>query len=181
MTAVQKVSNLIRRSWITLSKRQTSNCIFKTGRLSLRYFEYVLKHTIQESFEQEHRKSTNSVREVDCIKAMCFLFFSFRFSLIIFCFFRFSLSTFRFSFFDIQNRAEYRILTFKIQFWLSKSGQISYCDIQNNILTFKLGPTIILWHSKSYFDIQNRAECRILTFKILFWFSNWGGISYFDN
>ena len=46
----KKVLNLVRRSWITLKKRQN---IFKSGRLSLRYFEY------RESFESEHRKSTS--------------------------------------------------------------------------------------------------------------------------
>ena len=107
--------------------------------------------------------------------------------------FRFSL--FVFHFFDIQNRAQYRILTFKLRlnilflhsksyfdiqtdliFWYSKS----YFEIQNRaenrIFTFK----ILFWHSKSYFDILTGAEYRILTFKILFWHLNWGQISNFD-
>ena len=71
------------------------------------------------------------------------------------------------SYFDIQIRAEYRILTFEILFWHSNSGIISHFDIQNPILTFELGPNIEFWHSKSYFDIRIRAKYRILTFKIL--------------
>ena len=68
------------------------------------------------------------------VKLVCFSFFAFRFSLFVFRFslfvfrylflafrfslfvFRFSFSAFGFSFFDIRNRAEYRILTFKILF-----------------------------------------------------------------
>ena len=101
------------------------------------------------------------------------------------------------SYFDIRNRAEYRILRFKILFWHSNWGRISYFDIQkpiltfeigpnivfwfkNPILTFELGPNIVFWHSKSYFDIRTWAEYRILTFKILFWHSKSGRISYFD-
>ena len=56
----------------------------------------------------------------------------------------FGFSLFVFHFFDIQNRAQYRILTFKLR---SK---------------------ILFLHSKSYFDIQTGAEYRILIFKILF-------------
>ena len=48
---------------------KTSNCIFKSGRLSLQYFEYA-KHAIQQSFKSEHRKSTNNVREVYCSKLL---------------------------------------------------------------------------------------------------------------
>ena len=61
------------------------------------------------------------------------------------------------SYFDIRNRAEYRILIV-IQNW------VGY-----RILT-----------SKSYFDIQTGTEYRILTFKILFLHSNWDRISYCD-
>ena len=67
------------------------------------------------------------------VKLVCFSFFAFRFSFFVIRFsffafrfslfvFRFSLFVFRFSFFafgfrfDIPNRAEYRILTFKILF-----------------------------------------------------------------
>ena len=88
-------------------------------------------------------------------------------------------------------------MTFKILFWHSNWGRISYFGIQNPILTFELGPNIVFWHSKSffdvrtvpiivflhsksYFDIRNAAIYRILTFKILFWHSNWGCLSYFD-
>ena len=78
-------------------------------------------------------------------------------------------------------------MAFKILFWHSNLGRISYCDIQNAILTFELGSNIVFWHSISYFDIQNRAECCILTLKntiltldigpnIVFWYSK----SYFD-
>ena len=69
---------------------------------------------------------------------------------------------------------------FKILFWYSNLGRISYFDIQNPILTFKLRPNIVFWHSKSYFGIRTGTEYRILTFKILFWHSNWDRISYFD-
>ena len=101
--------------------------------------------------------------------AFCFSFIFFRYSffafhysisLFVFHFFVFHLSyslfILRFSFFifDIQNRAEYRILTFKLRpnivFLRSKSyflhshwGRISNFDIQNAILTFKLGPNIV--------------------------------------
>ena len=84
-------------------------------------------------------------------------FFIIRFSLFVirfrYSFFTFGLSpfvsAFRFSlfvfhFFDIQNRAQYRILTFKLR------------------------SNILFLHSKSYFDIQTGAEYRILIFKILF-------------
>ena len=78
-------------------------------------------------------------------------------------------------------QAEYRILTFKILFWHSNWGRLSYFDIQNPILTFELRPNIAeFWHSKSYFDIRNRAEYRILTFNNLFWHSKWGRLLYFD-
>ena len=110
-------------------------------------------------------------------------FFVIRFSLFVirfrYSFFTFGLSpfvsAFRFSlfvfyFFDIQNRAQYRILTLN---W----GRIYYFYIQNPISTFKLGPNIEFCYSKSYFEIQNRAENRILTFKILFWHSSWDWIS----
>ena len=99
------------------------------------------------------------------------------------------------SYFDIRTWAEYRILTFKILFWHSNWGRISYFDIQNPILTFEIGRKSILiikilfWHSSlgqiSYFDIQNP----ILTFElgpnIVFWhsksyFDDLGRISYLD-
>ena len=84
------------------------------------------------------------------------------------------------SYFDIQIRAEFRILSFKILFWHSNSDRISNFDIQNPILTFELGPNIEFWHSKSCFDIQTWTEYRILTFKILFWHSNLDRISNFS-
>ena len=116
--------------------------------------------------------------------------FVFRFSLFVFRFsffvirfsffaFRFSLFVFRFSFFVIR----FSIFVFRFWFfvfWHSKSGWISYFDIQNPILTFKLRPNIVFWHTKSYFDIRTGAEYRILTFKILFWHSKSGRISYFN-
>ena len=78
-------------------------------------------------------------------------FFAFRYWISFFVFhfwfftflIRFSVA-FRFSFFDIQNLAEYRILTFKLR------------------------PNIVFLHSKSYFDIGTWAEYRILIFKIIF-------------
>ena len=109
----------------------------------------------------------NSILESK-VKLVCFSFFAFCFSFIFFRFvIRFSLfvirfrntfftfglspfvSAFRFSlfvfhYFDIQNRAQYRILTFKLR------------------------SNILFLHSKSYFDIQTGAEYRILIFKILF-------------
>ena len=98
---------------------------------------------------------------------VCFSFFFFRFSLFVFHFsffvirfllFRYSndywFFAFLFSFFDIKNRAEY------------------------GILTFKLRPNIVFLHSKYYFDIRIGDEYRILIFKILY--SNLGRISYFD-
>ena len=108
------------------------------------------------------------------------------------------------SYSDIQNRAEYPILTLKIPFLHMKSGwmyhiltfkillchsnccRISYFDIQNPILAFEMGP-------KSHYDIQNP----ILKFEnepnIVFWHSKsylafelrpnivlWHSKSYFD-
>ena len=95
-------------------------------------------------------------------------FFPFRFSISLFVFhfwfFTFRIRfffSFRFTFFDIQNRAEYRILTFKLRpnilFLHSKSYFVIQTGAEYRILIFK-----------SYFEIQNRAEYRILTFKILF-------------
>ena len=52
-------------------------------------------------------------------------------------------------FLDIPHEAEYRILTFKITFWHSKQGRISYFDIQNAILTIKMRPNIVIWRSTS--------------------------------
>ena len=89
-------------------------------------------------------------------------------------------------YFDIRNRAEYRILIFKFLFWHSNWGRISYFDIQNPILTFDLGSNIVFWHqnpiltfqigpnfvfwySKSYFDIRFGPN-------VVFWHSK----SYFD-
>ena len=65
-------------------------------------------------------------------------------------------------FWYIQNRAENRILTFKILFWHSSWDWISR-------LTFE----ILFWHSKP-------GRIHILTFKIPFRHSNWGRISNFD-
>ena len=93
------------------------------------------------------------------------------------------------SYSEIQNQAEYRILTFKILFWHMNWGGISYFDIQIPILTIKLRPNIVFrdsksyfdiraeteyrnWHSKSYYGIGNPAEYHTLTFKILFRQSN---------
>ena len=78
------------------------------------------------------------------VKLVCFSFFVFRYSIkdevsLLFVF-RFSL--FVFSFFDIQIRAEYRILTFKILFLHSNLDRISNFDIRNSILTFEFGPNI---------------------------------------
>ena len=70
-------------------------------------------------------------------------FFAFRFSLFIFRFFfipnraEYRILTFKILYFDIRNRAKYCIVT--ILFLHSNLGRISYCDIQNPILTFKLG------------------------------------------
>ena len=68
------------------------------------------------------------------------------------------------SYFDIRTVAKYRVLTFKILFWHSKWGQISYFDIQNPILTFELVGTNIVF----------------VTIKILLWHLNWDWILYFD-
>ena len=75
---------------------------------------------------------SNNTTENSKVKLVCFSFFVFRYSIkgevslfFVFCFsffaFRFSFIAFRFSFFhfsffDIQIRAEYRILTFEILF-----------------------------------------------------------------
>ena len=66
------------------------------------------------------------------------------------------------SYFEIQNRAKNRILTFKILFWHSSWDWISR-------LTFE----ILFWHSKP-------GRIHILTFKIPFRHSNWGRILNFD-
>ena len=99
------------------------------------------------------------------------LFFFFSFSLFVFhlSFFviRFSLFVirFRYSFFHFWS------FTFRIRFSFF-SFLFHFFDIQNRaqycILTFKLRSNILFLHSKSYFDIQTGAEYRILIFKILF-------------
>ena len=113
---------------------------------------------------------------------------AFRFSLFVFHFFDVQNPILKFkigrniafwhskSYFDIWTGAEYRILTFKILFWHSESGWISYFDIQNPIFTCEIGPNIsyfdiqnptlsfellpniVFWHSKSYFGIRNWTE-----------------------
>ena len=122
-------------------------------------------------------KSANSILESK-VKLVCFSFFIFRFSFFAFCFllfdfvihfsllffpflqfvfvFIFSFFDFHFSFFDIQNWAEYHILTL---------------DLRQNI---------VFSHLKFYFDIQTGAEYRILTFKNLILKFKIGGISYFE-
>ena len=79
--------------------------------------------------------------------------------------------------FDIQIWAEYRILTFKILFWHSNWGHISYFDIENPTFTFKIWLNIVFWRSKSYLTFKLRPN-------IVFWhsqsYSKWDQISYFD-
>ena len=113
------------------------------------------------------------------------------------------------SYFDIRIEDVYRILTFKMLFWHSNWGGISYFNLQNSILTFKLKhniefrhstldlrqnisfwhlksyfnilrPNIVFWQSKSWFDIRTEAEYYILTFKIICWHSNRSLMSYID-
>ena len=110
------------------------------------------------------------------VKLVCFSLFVFRYSFFAFCFL--------FSFFGICVSLfviRYSFFVFRFSFFFhSKSGRISYFDLQNPILTLEIGPNIVLWHSKSYFDIRTWDEYHIVTFKILFWHLNWGPISYFD-
>ena len=109
-----------------------------------------------------------------------FFFFAFRFSLFIFRFL-FSLFIFRYLFFTFHySLFVFRFSFFAFRFFHSKSGQISYFDIQNPIFTLEIVTNIVLWHSKSYFDNRTWDEFHIVTFIILFWHSNWGQISYFD-
>ena len=85
------------------------------------------------------------------------------------------------SYFDIRTQDEDRILTFKILFWQSKWGWISFLrfkilfwhsiygqkshfDIKNPIMKSKCKPNIVALHLKSYFDVQNEAKCIIWTF-----------------
>ena len=116
----------------------------------------------------------------------CFSFISFRYS---FFAFRYSISFFVFHFWSFTFCIRFSFFFSRFSFfWHSKSGPVSYFDIQTEveytIFTFKIlfwhsnrGPNIEFWYSKSYFEIQNRAENRILTFKILFWHSSWDWIS----
>ena len=84
------------------------------------------------------------------------------------------------SYFDIRTWDEYHIVTFKILFWHSNWGPISYFDIQYPILTFKIEPNIVFWHWKilfrhsisdriSYFDIQNPTLTLKLRQNIVFY------------
>ena len=90
-----------------------------------------------------------------------FSFFAFRFSLFVFRFsffaFCFSLFVFRFSLFVIRFLVfpisffviRFSLFVFRFSFfafWHSKSGRISYFDIQNPIMTFELVPSIVLWN-----------------------------------
>ena len=92
------------------------------------------------------------------------LFFSFLFSLLFFIYlfslfvFRFSLYRFRYSFFTFG--VSPFVSTFRFSLFV-----FHFFDIQNRaqyrILTFKLRPNILFLHSKSYFDVQTGAEYRI--------------------
>ena len=90
-----------------------------------------------------------------------FSFFAFHFSFFLFSLFdfviRFKLGPITLfwhskSYFDIQNRADYRFLTFKVFFWHLNWGQIAYFDIKKMhhgmfwkswILTFR--PPVFVW------------------------------------
>ena len=127
---------------------------------------------------------------------ICFSLFVIRFSFIAFrCFFLFFsfqigpniVSWHSKSYFDIRTWDEYHIVTFKILFWHSNWGPISYFDIQSPILTFKIEPNVVFlhlkilfWHSISdrisYFDIQNPILTLELRRNIILWHLK----SYFD-
>ena len=109
------------------------------------------------------------------------LFFFFRF---LFFIYLFSLFVFRFSLFDFVIRFSLLVFHLLYPLFVFLFSFFFFFDIQNRaqyrILTFKLRSNILYLHSKSYFDIQTGAEYRILIFKILFWNSKSGRKSYFD-
>ena len=113
------------------------------------------------------------------VKLVCFSLFVFRYSFFALCFLFsffgicFPLFVIRYSFFAFR----FSLFIFRF-FFHSKSGRMSYFDIQNPILTLEIVLDIVLW--QSYSDIRTWDEYHIATFKILFWHSNWGPISYFD-
>ena len=115
-------------------------------------------------------KLANSILESK-VKLVCFSFFIFRFSFFIF---RFSLFVFRFLLFDFVIRFSllvFRFLLFVFHFSFFVF-HFSFFDIQNRaeycILTLELRQNIVSLHLKSYFDIRTGAEYHILTLKILF-------------
>ena len=93
-----------------------------------------------------------------------FLFIFFRYS---FFAFRYSISLFVFHFWSFTFRIRFSFFSFRFSFfWHSKSGPVSYFDVQTEV-------EILFWHSKP-------GRIHILTFKIPFRHSNWGRISNFD-
>ena len=97
------------------------------------------------------------------------LFFFFRF---LFFIYLFSLFVFRFSLIDFVIRFSLLVFHLLYPLFVFLFSFFIFFDIQNRaqyrILTFKLRSNILFLHSKSYFDIQTGAEYRILIFKILF-------------
>ena len=81
----------------------------------------------------------------------------------------FSLFVFRFSLFDFVIRFSLLVFHLLYQLFVFLFSFFFFFDIQNRaqyrILTFKLRSNILFLHSKSYFDIQTGAEYRILIFK----------------
>ena len=188
-------------------------CIFNTFTSKYFHFAHVILTMLSSTYHfwgvhnlyQLNRP--NSIVKLVCFSffAFCFFFiffrysfFAFRYSISLFVIhfwsftfcIRFSFFSFRFSFFwhsksgpvsyfDIQTEVEYTILTFKILFWHSNWGRISNFDIQNPILKFKIGPKIVFWHSKSYFDIRAETEYRVWHSKSYFGIQTWPN-TYFD-
>ena len=146
-------------------------CIFNTFTSKYFHFAHVIRTMLSSTYHfwgvhnlYQAKYSKLNIGEQSKVG----LFFFFRF---LFFIYLFSLFVFRFSLFDFVIRfsllvfhLSYPLFVFLFSFFIF--------DIQNRaqyrILTFKLRSNILYLHSKSYFDIQTGAEYRILIFKILF-------------
>ena len=154
-------------------------CIFNTFTRKYFHFAHVILTMLSSTYHfwgvhnLYQAKLANSILERKVKFFFLFSLFVFRYSFFVIPFhysffyfwffalcFSFLFFTFRFSFFDIQNWAEYHILTFQLRPNVVFLHSKSYFDIQT-------GALYCIWHSKSYFEIKNRLN-------IVFWHSNWG-------
>ena len=144
-------------------------CIFNTFTSKYFHFAHVILIMLSSTYHfwgvhNLYQAKSAKLNIGEQSKVGWFFFFLFRF---LFFIYLFSLFVFRFSLFDFVIR--FSLLVFHLLYPLFV---FHFFDIQNRaqyrILTFKLRSNILFLHSKSYFDIQTGAEYRILIFKILF-------------